>query len=59
EYRHNALICHAGLDPASSELTWIPTFVGMTCSGTTAQFAIIFEKGYKALEVAAALGIRN
>ncbi|MGC8908295.1 MAG: hypothetical protein ACP5M0_12745, partial [Desulfomonilaceae bacterium] len=40
------LICHAGLDPASSELTWIPTSVGMTCSGTTAQFSIIFENGY-------------
>ncbi|MGC8908777.1 MAG: hypothetical protein ACP5M0_15255, partial [Desulfomonilaceae bacterium] len=30
---------------------WIPTSVGMTCSGTTAQFSIIFENGYTHLLV--------
>ncbi len=30
--------------------SWIPTCVGMTCSGITAHFAILFENGYITFE---------
>ncbi|MGB9618423.1 MAG: hypothetical protein ACPL7J_13965, partial [Desulfomonilaceae bacterium] len=34
--------------------SWIPFYVGMTCSGSTAQFAIIFKNGKKSEAPAAA-----
>ncbi len=36
---------YASPDPVSSKPAWIPASAGMTCSGSTARFAIILENG--------------